>query len=85
MSIGLPVAWILRSPLYIIALSFHLTTLVLSLATLNSFAVGQILSPSPPLRFTSFMSFCGFWLSFDSCGFFVGCLGEGPSRSALIL
>ena len=24
MSIGLPVAWILRSPLYIIALSFHL-------------------------------------------------------------
>ena len=59
---------------------FTFTTLVLSLATLNSFAVGRFLSPSPPLRFNSFISFCGFWL-FDSCGFFVG----RPGRVLLAL
>ena len=41
-SSGLPVAWILRLPLYIIALSFHLHYIGLISSTLNSFAVGQI-------------------------------------------
>ena len=36
---------------------------------------GQTSVTVPPLRFTSFWSFCGFRL-FDSCGFFVGCLGR---------
>ena len=73
-SSGLPVAWILRLPLYIIALSFHLHYIGL-ISSLNSFAVGQIPVTVPSSPFYPFMSFCGVGL-FDSCGFFVGCLGR---------
>ena len=60
-SSGLPVAWILRLLLYIIALLFHLTTLVLALVTLNSFAVGQTPVTVPPSPFYLFFVLLWFW------------------------
>ena len=60
--------------LYIIALSFHLHCIGL-ISNYCEFVRGGADSCHRPLRFASFMSFCGFWL-FDSCGFFVGCLGR---------
>ena len=53
-SSGKPAAWILRLPLYIIALLLHLTTLFLALVTLNSFAVGQTPVTVPPSPFYLF-------------------------------
>ena len=59
-SSGQPAAWILRLPPYIIALLFHLTTLVLALAPLNSFAVGQTSVTVPPSPF--YLFFALLWL-----------------------
>ena len=83
-SSGLPVAWILRLPLYIIALSFHLNYIGLIFSYSEFVCGGADSCHRPPLSVLPLL-----------CLFAVlGCLihvafrwlsGEGPSRSVLFL